>query len=1218
MLGQLFSRRTVSRSQDATSQVEDVHTKGLLFPDLPFLRDTDTSASEPPDCHQQAELDLEASRDVRVLIAQGETLALQPLLLFDSKHDPSSDAPKARHRGTGSRGEGLSNHVRTASGPPRQYGKLPQIASIPESTDRESPSLASPTTAPTTPSRSRFRRSSLSGTEHSDSPPTTRFRETDEIVSTALNCMFENVQTTYRGISNKIKIVQREARPYDSTVCRDNFGKQYVGQNTVSTVRRPSGLSASFSASEGQMEAPRPNIAVEDGPRSDGPRRTVLITRTFSVKWSDDDAAASSDSAGGTHETRDSQGIPTVMIDYGQKSESPQKPRRLPLRPAPKPPMFAITLVLSLPVSTLPDASRPASRSGFRRKGSDMNNDWNSISSSFESTTVVDPLFGLESSVTSLSSDVDDRVDKVIGQHWDIIVRTLSSLQHLAEEKILEQLRATIHRGRAPKLLVSALASDLAVKKAATQACIRITRGIKILRVRTGQGRWGVWRDEARWLNKWAAEKEKTMFFFNLFTAFLGTHTEWLDVAGPRYYRHLHREQLRLGNTSEPSVPHRTIIVSGDKMVARRLVFLLSAFLPGTPHAPGDASPLRPSTATSVRAFSQSPPSQMLLSREESLRRTINRRGKKTQSQQPSSGGRTPQPSGAPSDGDDKTETGTVRSVGERTHARRNSADMRSLLGAKLTIFDAGSAQRKSSATTSPTVNANMQMPIPHIGFQRKYSSGQEAMRRPDSQESLASENLMQNLQRSNTGTSMDSLSGSRWGSLKSFWSLGARRESNTSFSDNSQADDEGLGIAGLGRSDSTNKLYHMVHEAEAERSRARRIVGRSSPGVQSPEFEMPPSSLASTQPIDVPLKMTVNKEDGVIDVEFPGFSPVKSPVTGFHSDTSYSSNGLLRSASSTTQRDTGHATNVAGWLRIGIHPDFELQATPSYPELLEDLKTAMKAEPTPAIRRTAPDIETEEEWVDVCTSIIADTTTFTIKRLKLRRLVKFVPPPVAPAFTPMVLPRVALKLQLPTRSQYGNPYDDAPQQVPAPITINEMFEEEKVVESDKALMDALERIIVQSGPSSKSGSTASSRANSVRGRNQVASLHDPVPEIPNNQCKKMVLGALEQIATAVERDRRDARRYGRTRLRGLNDEMDGVLREGIANWFEEIERNRKDIEKKKEDKIDAQGDDAASMATLKPRKSTTNAHTPTQDAQPRPEVQHSSAATDMMHDYST
>ena len=1192
MLGQLLNTIAPARrrNQEISSQVEELHTKSLLFPDADFIAPT-TSASEPPDCHLQTDLDLDASRDVRVLIAQGETAALQPLLLFDSKYDPSVEPPKPRHTRTGSRGEALSGHTRTASGPPRQYGKLPQIASIPESTGRESPSLPSPTSATNTPQRSRFRRSSLPGATEQETTPTTRFRETDEIVNTALNCMFENVQTTYRGISNKIKIVQREARPYDSTICRDNFGNQHIvsqSKSMSSTPRRPSGLSSSFSASDAYADASRTTPTGDDAPRADGPRRTVLITRTFSVKWSDDDAAASNEASDAEKGAHEGNAMPTVVVDYGDKPGQ-QKPRRLPMKPSPKPPMFAITLVLSLPVSTI-DASRPGSRSGgLRRKGSDMNNDWNSLASSFDSGTVMDPFFGLDSSVASLSSDVDDRVDKVIGQHWDIIVRTLSSLQHLAEEKILDQLRTATHRGRAPKLLNYALAPDVTIKKAAMQACMRVVRGIKILRVRTGQGRWGIWRDEARWLNKWASEKERTMFLFNLFTAFLGTHTEWLDVAAPRYYRQQHREQLRLGTSSEPSVPHRTIIVCSDKMVARRLVFLLSTFLPGSMHSPGDASPFRPSTATSVRAFSQSPPSHMPLSREESLRRTINRRGKRNASQQPSSGARTPQPSSAPSDADDKTETGTVRNVGEQSHSRRNSAELRSLMKTKLTVVDTGTSSRKCSATISPSVSSNAQMAIPHIGIERKYSSGQEGMRRPDSQDSLASENLMQNLQRSNTGTSTDSQTPSRWGSLRSLWSMSSRRDSSTNYSDASQADDEGLGILSMGHSDSHSKLHQMVGEAEAERTRARRIYGTSSPTLQSPELELPPGSSASTQPIDVPLKMTVNEQDGVIDVEFPGFSPVNSPpAAGFHHGSSYGSLGLLQAAVSNMQRDTSHAMNVAGWLRIGIHPDFELQATPPYADLVEDVKNAMRAEPTPITRRTLPDGEAKEEWVDICTSNIADTTNFTIKRLKLRRLVRYLPPPPPPAVTPMGLPRASAKIRLPARSQYGNPYDDSLHQVPTQITVEEAFEEEKVMDSDRALMDAFERVIAHSGPSSKSGSTASSRANSVRGRGSLAAFDEQPSEIPNSDCKRMVIGALEQIATAVERDRRDAKKYGGARLRGLNDEMDGVLREGIANWFEEIEKNKKDIEKQKMGNGGGPGDDTASLATLKPKKSKT------------------------------
>jgi hypothetical protein len=337
---------------------------------------------------------------------------------------------------------------------------------------------------------------------------------------------------------------------------------------------------------------------------------------------------------------------------------------------------------------------------------------------------------------------------------------------------------------------------------------------------------------------------------------------------------------------------------------------------------------------------------------------------------------------------------------------------------------------------------------------------------------------------------------------------------------------------------------------------------------------------------------MTVNEQDGVIDVEFPGFSPVNSPpVVGDHSGSSYGSLGLLQSLMSNAPRDTGHAMNVAGWLRIGIHPDFELQATPPYPDLVEDVKTAMKAEPTPVTRRAPPDGEVEE-WVDVCTSIIADTTNFTIKRLRLRRLVRYLPPP-PPATTPMGLPRHSMKSKVPIRSQYGNPYDDSLLQVPTQVTIDELFEEEKVTDSDRALMDVLERVIAHSGSSSKFSSAASSRANSVRGRNALPSYEERLdaPEIPQSDCKKMVIGALEQIATAVERDRRDARKYGGARLRSLNDETESSLRDGISKWYDEIERNKKVISAQKAEMMrdtSAQStvnETTASLATLKPKR---------------------------------
>lgn len=1195
MLGQLLhsfnptARRAAARHQDVSSQIEDVHTKSLLFPDLAFTRDHDamsptTPASEyPPDCHMQTDLDLEASRDVRILIAQGETAALQPLVLFDSKLDLATDSPRPRHTRAGSKSDIISNHTRTASGPPgRPAGRLPQISSIPESNGRASPSLpTSPMTA-TFAQYSRARRSSMPTGPRPEESSAQRQKDPDEIVKIALDCMFENVQTTYKGISNKIKIVQRESRPYDSTVCKDTFGKQQfsnISGRISNPQRKLSTLSSSFTAAETVPDiSSRQGSATGDDARLEPPRRTVLITRTFSVPWSDEDASAPVESSDSDQATR-SPGVPTVVVGAPSSEDvlSPQKPRRMPMRTAPKPPMFAITLVLSLPISGI-DSSRPGSRSGTcgRRKGSEALADWTSLASSFDSSTVLDPLFGLESSAASLGSDVDDRVDKVIGQHWDIIVRTLSSIQQAAEGKIVAQLKAATQRGRAPKLLHHSLAHDISLMKAAEQAHTRVVRGIKIIRVRTGQGRWGVWRDEARWLNKWTGDRDRTIFLHNLFTVFLGTHTEWLDIAGPKYYRQQHREQLRLGNSSEPSVPSRTVIIGHDKAAARRLIFLLSAFLPANHQSHGDASPFRPSTAASVRAFSQSPPSHVLLSREESLRRSINRRGKRSTSRRTDSGGRTPQQSSSHSDADDRTETGTVRNTdnnGKSLHSRRGSGDLRSMMKIKLVSTDAEHAARKTSAITSPTLNQSATMPMAHIGFQRKYSSGHDGMRRPDSRDSLASENLMQTLQRSSTGNSTESQSASRWGSIRSIWSMGSRHGSATDYSDIAGNDDEGLGIIGLQHPDiGYNKLQRMVDEVDQERYRPVQADGLNSPAampstaqIRSPELEQSLAS-ATSKPIDVPVRMSVNKQDGVIDVEFPGFSPISSPPLVHQSGSSLDSFGMLQSFVSSSSRATGNAMNVAGWLRAGIHPDFELQSTPPYPNAFDDIKAAMRSESSPADHVVLPDNKAREEWVDVCSTVIADTDHFTIKRLRLQRLVRYMPPPPPPATTPMALPRRGVLPRI-VRSQYGNPYaEEQLLQVPTQVTVKEKFVEETITDLDRGLMDALERVIAQSGPSSKTPSAASSRTNSVRGRHNVPHHDDrfDIPEIPQSECKKMVIGALEQIATAVERDRRDARKYGGARLRSLNDDTDSTLREGIMRWFDEVERNKKSIEAQK------------------------------------------------------
>ena len=166
---------------------------------------------------------------------------------------------------------------------------------------------------------------------------------------------------------------------------------------------------------------------------------------------------------------------------------------------------------------------------------------------------------------------------------------------------------------------------DKEIQTAAELTGNRVVSGMRIPRVMTGQGKWGVWREEARWLGRWAGRREQNFFFFNLLTAFLGNHTEWLNVLGPKWYRKRHREQQKATAGEILTIPNRTVIVSPDKMAARRLIFLLAAFLPPNASAMGESTYPRPGTSASLRAYSQSPPTNMPPSRQPSLRRQIKR-----------------------------------------------------------------------------------------------------------------------------------------------------------------------------------------------------------------------------------------------------------------------------------------------------------------------------------------------------------------------------------------------------------------------------------------------------------------------------------------------------------------------------------------------------------------------------------------------------------------
>ena len=1101
-------------------------------------------------------LDLEWPRDIRILIAQSEHVTMPEVLLFDSKPSQPSDSPRVKHARTFSRSDSTTN-----AAPGNRLARNTQVPSIPENLGHRRTS-SSYSTGPGAFQRRALRRGSVSSTHSLDeTSQQNRGREGDEIEKIALGVMFENATSSYKGASTKIHIIPLASKPYDNTICSTSLTNDFatLALTKSAGTRRPSLLSKSHIPGDLQLDTGMQYTEPEGGMRSQSRRRTVLVTRTFSINWVDDEAPVEDPKSPSIRS-------PGLRGGFGFDSQSTTRPN--PTSFTRRSLMYAITIVLQLPIAPS-EASPPSSRPGTfgrkaGRKHSSSHQSYASLGSSFDSdrraawSGAADALFASHDSIASASfnSDVDDRVD-LIGQHWDIISRTLTTLQYLVQKKIFDLLKPLPRLRRSLKLPPMALAADEDIKAAANSACIRVIRGMKIPRVRTGHGRWPAWREEARWLSNWAGGREENFFFLILMTGFLGTHTEWLSSLAPKWYRKRYREQQRQQPTTDMAVPNRTIIVSADKMAARRLIFLLSAFLPGNHKVRGDASPLRPSTSASFRGYSQSPPGHLPLSRQESLRRTINRRNNPVISRTRQQTSRASSIAAPSESHDDWTETGTIRPQGSETRSRRTS-DAKSMMPSKLSISEVDPSSQKSTTTISSTTPSSV---VVKPYFTRQPSFGASNVSGHSRTSSAASANLMFPLQRTNSSGS-DSQWGNRWGSLRNLWGISSRRGSTVEYPDVLQTTDEGLGIMGARLVEEPNKLQQMVdegHGRDETLGHARKPSDADQSAVLSPDLRdsspelLPVEPQDASNPIDImPLNMSVDPATGFIDVKFsfPEFgSPLLSPGPGEHSGSSYGESSIgQHSLLSMTPKEHEHPLNVGGWLDK-LHPDFTLQAVKPHEDTMKDVKAAMSAEPNPTRAALRGDLDQAAQWLDICTSLVADTSNYTVKRLRLRRLVKFVRQPSQTVVTPNIH-------GAPQRSQYGNPYSQ-PQLLPTPavteITLEEKFEEDRIMDMDGTFVDMLERILAVSGSPSKTQSASSSRSSSCRGRREGEESAD-ASDVPRD-CKKVITGTLEQIVSTVARERASDNPPPKT-LRSLESNGDSTLREGIRKWFDEVEAN--------------------------------------------------------------
>ena len=1180
------------------SVTEEAHTSNLLFPDTNALRqahsqtyplqhtDPTSTALAANSSDDRGGLDIQSPRDVRIIIAQdGNVLSQQPRVLYDSQPPLPSVARQAHTNGAIkteeqeesrqtdlTRRSSAGRNSRTA--PRKWHSRSSSLAETPHS-----PSSTAPSSLPRSPeipqgafSNPRLHRSAARPAACEGETTHGRLvRESREEMEALLGCMFGS---TGLPLVSSTKLHVKQPGSSEGTSGGGFTPTTPEPANARMFAKKRTPLTRS-TTTEDLHKLLSLSIAEEADPYASWYRSTsILITRLFSVdpisNPSTEQAAMSGNSTISAND----------RSEQNQHTQQPAALGKFDKAKQLKTPSYAVAIVLQLPATrqrSLTPCLQPEPSNAWVPESS------NPTTISIETPSWDDPL----DSVMCVNN-AERNVEYVIAR-WSILTRVISSLEVMARSRIYDLLSrisenapkafltAPVNRSgtgvgdsqtnlklkkpkppsqRTVQLNTGALQQCNEIQQEASAAGERVALALKTRRVVAGQGRWGMWREEARWVGRWAGGREQNFFLFNLLTAFLGCHTEWLDSLGPSWYRCRHTQHLRGSLREISAIQHRTVIVSSDKMASRRLIFLLSAFLPNAHHNSHDGMP-RPASSLSNAGYSQSPPSGVSILRQQSLRRSINRR-----------------PRGSRAGVNTRHErsvsfTGQDFASGDsqvQQHGRRTS-DARSIRTLPLPITSNGAITRKSSTTTTATVKPDPTVPVPHFSsYSKEPWMGTSAEPRPGSSGSLASLSLKHTLNRSESNDRVQTSSGSQssrgWGSVISgFWSV--RRNSSTDDSDAVASSQEGLGISGVSKefnnARSGNKLGRMVEEVEASRTRSSIESNTPTPQtlpnpttvVGSPEnmagYQL--SNQSTTPAKNIPerpkpehfsVKLSIDESDGVVDVDIPMTNSYSSSFTSSQS----SPRGSQTAASSFNDRSSTHTRpsvheppsmgsesiiDVAGWLKK-YHQDFTLQAVRPYPALKEDIKRSMRAEPyQPPSPTISPEDDTDpsQKWKDVCTTLIADTTKFSVTRLCLQR-----------------------------RSIGKRLSED-----PMLETEIERIHESHVMDLDATLIDAVERVLAQSGTSTRVPSRAPSpsRCNTSHSndKGELSRLpeHSPSLEVPRSECRKMVLGALEQVAMSVSAEREQGK-DGRTgaKSEGVTGGMpDSSLREGVRRWLGDV-----------------------------------------------------------------
>lgn len=1138
MLGRLFQSAastfaTTSRPQTPLESVtEDQHTRNLLFPDPSLLRSGLATAIPGHNVripvtgrdasNFDASNDIIHPTEIRIIVAQDANARHhQPQILYDSNaiHRSSprqvaspQDATPLTSRKSSTRGK--SNTSPIGPLPRRHRAQTPQ-SSISISA---SPFLASSPTSPPSPD-SRFRspfgdRSRFSPFEPIADVETTHgriTREAKEETDGLLGCMFG--PPGFRldpGI--KLHVMPKEsiegpglgnaATGTRSPVCSRPLSSGGFARKKTPLVRSTSAADVNHNGLFTDAVGPLPHA-----------KSSIMFTSLFSVQLQQPPLQENRDPSGDS--TTDSPLSRLQRLDSDSNTAHMKQKRA---------PMYAVSIILQLPNEYSPGKTRSTIANGLSSLSSSYNDtlhgsSWRTDSSIFSSFMEIRAhgLFGTDSTF-------NHQISQVL-MHWNIISRCLQHLEVVAKAKLIDLLGHAIplvpllsavparDPTKPPKkskpatqhsihLESDALQNDAAFQKEISLTELRLTSGLKIRKVVTGQGRWGAWREEARWIGRTVGGKEQSFFFFNLLTSFLGYNTTWLDTIDlPHKRKGSWPRSSKARNGTK--LTQRTVIISADKMVARRLVFVLAAFLPNAhPVHHTHFSPM-PRSPHPGFAYSESPPCTTI-TRDPSLRRTLNHRPSTFRKPMGERRGHARSVSFSLLGLDGETSSS---SAGIPDQEERRGSDSHSIQSVVIPtpLLDS----RKAS---SSTIMADSAIPVPHFATASVHSPGKSTPeQRKSSVGSIASQALTHTLMRSESNTSANG-SGGRWGSVVSgFWSN--RRDSLTDDSEVLGTSQDGVGEAHSFRSSqhafSPNKLSRMVREASEVivDFDAQPRTGTLSSSPRKPlsleqclkkpldgrERASPARSIPQRPKTErLPLQLSLNEDEGYIDIKLPpnhsfnsslassfasSLRPFDSSATAGASGSSFTDHFSPYGfpAAPDSPRPSDHpAIDVGGWLKA-FHPDLALQAVKPYDALQADIKHAMLAEAALLPRRDEDqDMEHESTttgataWHDICTTLIADAASYSISCLRLQRRRLQAAPASAPASTPA-------SDSISASTKTPNPSHNTGHSAFLP-THEDRIISQPIMDLDATLIDAVERLLAHSDSSSRVPSHTPSR----------------------------------------------------------------------------------------------------------------------------------------------